>query len=180
MTKKEVLKVVDTMIVDKIYIIRDQKIMLDRDLAEMYGVETKVLKQAVRRNIARFPEDFMFEMTAEELKNWRSQIVTSNSEKMGLRYLPFCFTEQGVAMLSSILGSETAIQVNIQIIRVFTKMKQALLDNKEILLKIEKIEKKLVQHDEGLETVFKVLKKLLQQPEPKNRESIGFPYPNKK
>lgn len=180
MTKKEVLKVVDTMIVDKIYIIRDQKVMLDRDLADMYGVETKVLKQAVRRNIARFPQDFMFEMTAEELKNWRSQIVTSNSEKMGLRYLPFCFTEQGVAMLSSILGSETAIQVNIQIIRVFTKMKQALIDNKEILLKIEKIEKKLVQHDEGLETVFKVLKKLLQLPEPKNRESIGFPYPNKK
>lgn len=180
MTKKEVLNVIDTKIVDKIYMIRDQKVMLDRDLADMYGVETKVLKQAVRRNIGRFPEDFMFEMTSEELKNWRSQFVTSNSEKMGLRYLPFCFTEQGVAMLSSILGSETAIQVNIQIIRVFTKMKQALLDNKEILLKVEKIEKKLIQHDEGLETIFKVLKKLLPQPEPTNRESIGFPYPNKK
>jgi len=106
--------------------------------------------------------------------------VTSNAVKMGLRYPPFCFTEQGVAMLSSILNSETAIQVNIQIIRVFTKMKQAILDNKEIFLSIEKMEKKLTQHDEELQTVFKVLKNLLQQPEDKNRNRIGFPYPNKK
>ena len=164
----------------KIYLIRGQRVMLDRDLAEMYGVETKVLKQAVKRNISRFPEDFMFEMNAEELQHWRSHFVTSNADKMGLRYPPFCFTEQGVAMLSSILNSETAIQVNIQIIRVFTKMKQAILDNKEIFLSIEKMEKKLTQHDEELQTVFKVLKKLLQQPEEKNRNRIGFPYPNKK
>ncbi len=177
MTKKEVLKV-DTMIVDKIYIIRSQKVMLDRDLAEMYGVEVKRLNEAVKRNSTRFPEDFMFQLTIEEWKNLKSQFATSSWG--GARKSPYVFTEQGVAMLSSVLNSETAIQVNIQIIRVFTKMKQALLDNKEILLKIEKIEKKLVQHDEGLETVFKVLKKLLQQPEPKNRESIGFPYPNKK
>jgi hypothetical protein len=110
-------------IVNRIFFIRGQKVMIDRDLAEMYGVETRVLKQAVRRNITRFPEDFMFEMTSEELENWRSQFVTSNSDKMGLRYAPFCFTEQGVAMLSSVLNSETAIQVNIQIIRVFAHMK---------------------------------------------------------
>lgn len=180
MTKKEVLKVVDTMIVNKIYMIRDQKVMLDRDLAEMYGVETKNLNKAIKRNSSRFPEDFMFQLTKDEYESLRFQIGTSKVGRGGVRYLPYAFTEQGVAMLSSILSSETAIQVNIQIIRVFTKMKQALLDNKEILLKIEKIEKKLVQHDEGLETVFKVLKKLLQQPKPKKRESIGFPYPNKK
>ncbi len=99
-------------IMDKIYLIRDQKIMLDRDLALLYGVGTKVLKQAVKRNIQRFPEDFMFEMTKEELENWRSQFVTSNSERMGLRYAPFCFTEQGVTMLSCVLNSKRAINVN--------------------------------------------------------------------
>lgn len=101
----------------KIYVIRDQKVMLDRDLAELYGVETKVLKQAVRRNMTRFPEDFMFEMTKEELENWRSQFVTSKEDRQGLRYMPFCFTEQGVTMLSCVLNSERAIHVNIQIIR---------------------------------------------------------------
>ena len=99
-------------IMDKIYLIRDQKIMLDRDLAFLYGVGTKVLKQAVKRNIQRFPEDFMFEMTKEELENWRSQFVTSNSERMGLRYAPFCFTEQCVTMLSCVLNSKRAINVN--------------------------------------------------------------------
>jgi phage regulator Rha-like protein len=180
MTKKEILKVIDTKIVDKIYMVRGQKVMLDRDLAEMYGVETKNLNQAIKRNLSRFPEDFMFQLTKDEHESLRLQIGTSKEGRGGVRYLPYAFTEQGVAMLSSVLSSDTAIQVNIQIIRVFTKMKQALLDNKEILLRIEKIEKKMVQHDEGLETIFKVLKKLLQQPEPKNRESIGFPYPNKK
>src|SRR5258705_13998580 len=94
------LLIPDDRVLNKIYLIRGQKIMLDRDLAELYQVETKRLKEAVRRNIDRFPEDFMFEMTAEELENWRTQIASSNSEKMGLRHLPFCFTEQGVAMLS--------------------------------------------------------------------------------
>ena len=102
-------------IVSKIVFIRDEKVMLDRDLAELYGVETKVLKQAVRRNIKRFPDDFMFELTKEEFENWRSQFVTSNSDKMGLRYKPMAFTEQGVAMLSSVLHSNRAIEVNIAI-----------------------------------------------------------------
>ena len=95
----------DEVIVNQIYIVRAQKVMIDRDLAELYGVETKVLKQAVKRNAARFPIDFMFEMNKIEFENWRSQFVTSNSDKMGLRYKPFCFTEQGVAMLSSVLNS---------------------------------------------------------------------------
>ncbi len=98
-----------------IVFIRGQKVMLDRDLAELYGIETKVLKQAVRRNIKRFPDDFMFELTKEEFENWRSQFVTSNRDKMGLRYKPMAFTEQGVAILSSVLRSERAIEVNIAI-----------------------------------------------------------------
>ena len=107
-------------IVNKIYIFRGVKVMLDRDLAELYGVETKVLNQAVKRNIERFPLDFMFQLDKEEFQNWRSQFVTSNSDKMGLRYAPFVFTEQGVAMLSSVLNSDTAIQANIQIMRTFS------------------------------------------------------------
>jgi phage regulator Rha-like protein len=163
-------------IVNRIFLIRGQKVMLDRDLAEMYGVETRVLKQAVRRNISRFPEDFMFEMTSEELENWRSQIVTSNSDKMGLRYAPFCFTEQGVAMLSSLLNSETAIQVNILIIRVFARMKQVLLDYKDLMLKMETTVSK---HKKEILAIFNAVKKLIEQPA-KTRNPIGFPYPGKK
>jgi hypothetical protein len=109
----------DDIVINKIYFIRNQKVMLDRDLAILYGVETRVLKQAVRRNLNRFPEDFMFELSKVELENWRSQIVISNSEKMGLRYAPMAFTEHGVLMLSSVLNSEKAIQTNIQIIRIY-------------------------------------------------------------
>jgi len=101
--KDKELMVPDELVMNKIYFIRGQKVMLDRDLAELYGVETKRLKEAVRRNAGRFPEDFMFEMSLDELENWRTQFATSNSEKMGLRHPPFCFTEQGVAMLSSVL-----------------------------------------------------------------------------
>lgn len=166
-------------IVNRIFLIRGHKVMIDRDLAEMYGVETRVLKQAVRRNISRFPEDFMFEMTNEELSNWRSQSVISNADKMGLRYPPFCFTEQGVAMLSSILNSETAIQVNIQIIRVFSRMKQLLMDNKDLLLKMEQLEKVVSKHDKEILAIFNAVKKLIEQPA-KPRNPIGFPYPGKK
>ena len=166
-------------IINRIFMIRGQKVMLDRDLAEMYGVDTKVLKQAVRRNISRFPEDFMFEMTSDELSHWRSHFVTSNADKMGLRYPPFCFTEQGVAMLSSVLGSEIAIQVNIQIIRVFSRMKQLLLDYKDLMLKMEHLEQKVSKHDKDILAIFNALKKLIEQPG-KPKEPIGFPYPGKK
>jgi phage regulator Rha-like protein len=123
---------------NKIYLIRDKKVMLDSDLAELYEVETKQLKRAVRRNIKRFPDDFMFELTENEFTNLRSQFGTSNWG--GVRYSPMAFTEQGVAMLSSVLNSERAIMVNIAIIRVFTKMRELLSTHKEILQKLERIE----------------------------------------
>ncbi|MCF8060744.1 MAG: ORF6N domain-containing protein [Bacteriovoracaceae bacterium] len=124
-----------------IYSIRGQRVMLDMDLAELYGVETKALKKAVRRNIARFPEDFMFELSKEELSNWRSQFGTSNSTKMGLRYAPFAFTEQGVAMLSSVLRSDKAIQINISIMRIFTKLRSFLLLEKELRARVDQLDR---------------------------------------
>ncbi len=161
----------DEVVMNKIYLIRGQKVMLDNDLAEMYGVETKVLKQAVKRNIDRFPEDFMFEMTNEELESLRSQIVTS--KRGGTRYPPFAFTEQGVAMLSSVLNSAVAIQVNIQVIRIFTKMREMLLTNKEILLKLELLEKDVTTNKEDIANIFEALKQLLSPPAEK-RIRIGF------
>lgn len=126
------------------YFIRGMKVMLDKDLAEMYGVEVKRLNESVKRNSSRFPDDFMFQLTETEWKSLKSQIATSKIEgRGGVRKLPFAFTEQGVAMLSSVLNSDTAIAVNIQIIRVFTKMKALLFDNKELWNKIEKIERHL-------------------------------------
>ena len=149
--------------------------MLDFDLAEMYGVLTKALKQAVKRNIERFPEDFMFELTEKELENWRSHFVTSNSLKMGLRYKPFCFTEHGVLMLSSVLRSEQAVQVNIQIMRVYNKLKELLFLHKDILLKLEKLERATDKHDGEIQTIFAYIKKLIEQPKPKEKTSrIGF------
>lgn len=121
----------------------------------------------------------MFEMTAEELENWRSHFVISNSDRMGLRHPPFCFTEQGVSMLSSVLSSETAIQVNIQIIRVFSRMKQLLLDNQELQIKMDQLEKVVTKHDKEIRVIFEAVKKLIEQP-PKPRNPIGFPYPGKK
>jgi regulator of replication initiation timing len=163
-------------IINKIYLIRGHKVMLDRDLAAMYGVETRVLNQAIKRNEKRFPADFMFQMTSEELSNWKSQNVISNKEKMGLRKPPNVFTEQGVAMLSSVLNSETAIEVNIQIIRTFTRIRQMLSEHTEIRLEVEKIKKKLDNQDKNMEVVFQYLDELLEkknQPKPE-RKSIGY------
>ena len=178
MNEKIILK--EDSIIKRIYMIRGMKVMLDRDLAELYQVETKHLKRQVKRNLDRFPDDFMFEMTSEELENWRSQIGTSNSEKMGLRYAPFCFTEQGIAMLSSVLNSKMAIQVNIQIIRIFTRMREFMSNHKEILLKMEQLEKNMMRqnqknqkYDEDIDMIFNALKQLLHQKnEPRKR--IGF------
>lgn len=165
----------DEIITNKIYLIREQKVMLDRDLAELYGVETRVLKQAVRRNAKRFPEDFMFEMTKEELEVWRSQFATSNQDKKGLRYAPFCFTEQGVTMLSCVLNSERAIEVNIRIIRVFTKIREVLTDNLSLKLDIEEIKKKLTNHSKNIELVFNYLDELIDKKEnEKPRTQIGY------
>ena len=171
--KQTDLMLPDEVVINKIYLIRGQKVMLDRDLAELYGVETRTLNQAVRRNMERFPEDFMFQLNEEEFENWKSQIVISNSERMGLRKRPFAFTEQGVAMLSSVLNSSTAIRVNIQIIRIFTKMREMLLTNKDILLKIEKLEKDVTENKKDITLIFQALKKLLTTPQEKRRR-IGF------
>jgi hypothetical protein len=164
------------MITNKICLIRDQKVMLDRDLAKLYGVETKLLKRQVRRNIDRFPKDFMFELTKEEFDNWRSQNGSSNSsDKMGLRYSPMVFTEQGVAMLSSVLNSPTAIKVNIQIIRVFTRMREMLTDTLNIKLDIEEIKKKLSHQNKNIELVFTFLDELIEKKEnQRKRQKIGF------
>ena len=177
-----VVALAEEAIVSKIYLIRGQKVMLDRDLAELYGVETRTLNQAVRRNEKRFPKDFMFQLTEKELANWISQFVISNSnkEKMGLRKLPLAFTEQGVAMLSSVLNSETAIAVNIRIIRIFTKMRQLLLTHKDILVKLEQVEKQLLKqdikidkHEEEIQVIFQTLKELINPPQ-EPRPRIGF------
>jgi hypothetical protein len=169
---------VEDKIMNKIYFIRGFKVMLDFDLSELYLVETKQLKRQVRRNIERFPEDFMFEISKEEFENLRCQIGSSSWG--GSRYLPMAFTEQGVAMLSSVLSSKMAIEVNIQIIRVFTKMRELLLTNKDILLKMEQVEKnmlkqdgKLKKYEEDIDVIFKALKRLLNPPQ-LPRERIGF------
>ena len=158
-------------IMNKIVIIRGEKVMLDKDLAELYGVPTKSLNLAVKRNVKRFPEDFMFQLNKEEFNNLRFQIETSSWG--GQRYLPYAFTEQGVAMLSSVLNSERAIDVNIQIIRVYTKMRKFLSTHKDILLKLEQLEHKTESHDEKINLIFEYMKQLVKEKsEPRKR--IGF------
>jgi phage regulator Rha-like protein len=174
MTNKQTLAILsDDIVVNKIYVIRNQKVMLDRDLAELYGVETRVLNQAVKRNIDRFPEDFMFQLNSEELENWKSQIVISNREKLGLRKPPFAFTEHGVLMLSSVLNSQQAIQVNIQIVRIFTRLRNLLSEHTELKLEIADIKKHLQNHDKNIELVFSYLDKLIEK-ENQPRKRIGF------
>jgi len=190
--KKELTIIPNERIINKIFLIRNKKIMLDRDLAELYQVETKVLNQAVKRNLERFPEDFMFQLTKEEFENLKFQIETSSSRYQigtsGLRsqivtlkngrgqhikYLPYAFTEQGVAMLSSVLNSKRAIQVNIQIIRTFTQFRELLMTNKALSKKIENLEKKFEKHDDKIKQVFDVLKQLFME-KAKPKKQIGF------
>lgn len=161
----------DELVINKIYLIRGQKVMLDSDLSTLYQVETRRLNEQVNRNKERFPEDFMFQLTGDEYDNLISQIATSSWG--GRRKLPYVFTEQGVAMLSSILNSPTAISVNIQIIRIFTKMRALLMTHKDILLQLEKMEKKMGSHDEQIALIFGYLKKLLTPLQPP-RHRIGF------
>lgn len=172
------LSIPDEVIISKIYEIRGQKVMLDRDLAELYEVETRVLKQAIRRNINRFPDDFMFEMDKEEFNNWRSQNVMSKADRKGLRYAPFCFTEQGVTMLSCALNSDQAIAMNIRIVRTFTKIREMLLTHKDILSELEKIKNEVGDHSKDIELIFKYLKQLeaakQQEIEQQNRTPIGY------
>jgi len=158
----------------RIFLIRGQKVMLDRDLAELYGVETFNLNKAVKRNLGRFPEDFMFQLTKPEYDALRFQF---GMLKRGAhsKYLPYAFTENGVAMLSSVLRSERAIQVNIVIMRAFTRLRQILASHKELARKVEELERKYGKHELEITTVFKVLKKLMQKPvEERPRKRIGF------
>jgi hypothetical protein len=173
MSEQYLTSIPDEAIINKIYLIRGQKVMIDRDLAELYGVETKRLKEAVRRNIKRFPDDFMFVMTDEEFQNWRTQFATSKSDMIGLRYSPFCFTEQGVTMLSCILNSQRAIDTNIRIMRVFTKMREMLMTHKDILIKMEQFEKQVAKNSEDIQLIFKALKQFLNLPHLPRRQ-IGF------
>jgi phage regulator Rha-like protein len=168
--KNEIVFIPNERIINRILLIRGKKVMLDKDLAELYDVETKVLVQAVKRNIDRFPADFMFQLNEKEFKNMRSQFVTSSWG--GRRYMPYVFTEQGVAMLSSILNSKKAIMVNIQIIRTFIKLKELLATNKKIRDKIQNMEQK---YDTKLKQVFDILKQLLMRSEPVEKKGqIGF------
>ncbi len=158
----------------KIYVVREQKVMLDSDLAKLYGVETRVLNQAVKRNFGRFPEDFMFQLTKEEFENLKSQSVTSSSENYGgRRKLSYIFTEQGVAMLSGVLNSERAVQVNIGIMRAFVSMRKMLLTNEEVGKKLVEIENKLGNHDENFKKVFTAIRLLMNPPDKSDKE-IGF------
>jgi len=160
--------------IDKcILFIRGQKVILDKDLAALYDVPTRTFNQAVKRNLQRFPADFMFQLTADELQNWRSQIVISNpNARMSLRYRPFAFTEQGVAMLSSVLGSETAIGVNIAIMRAFVRLREILSSHKDLARKLDELEKK---YDEQFAAVFDAIRQLMAEPAPATKKRrIGF------
>lgn len=167
---------------NKIFLIRGQKVMLDRDLAELYGVPTKRLNEQVRRNLKRFPEDFMFQLTKDEVNslifhsgNSRSQFATLKRGQ-NIKYFPYAFTEHGVAMLSAVLNSEQAVKVSILIIKTFVRLRQILASHKELARKVEELERKYGKHELEITAVFKVLKKLMQKPveDQKPRKRIGF------
>jgi len=163
----------DEVIMSKIFFIREQKVMLDNDLAELYGVETRRLNEQVKRNISRFPEDFMFQLTEIEYENLKSQFATSSWG--GRRKPPNVFTEHGVLMLSSVLNSDKAINVNIQIMRIFTKIREMLTENLGIKLEIEEIKKKIANQDKNIELVFTYLDELIEKHEKlKSRRQIGY------
>jgi hypothetical protein len=176
MAKNDRTMLPDEVITSKIYLIRNSKVMLDKDLAELYGVLTGNLNKAVKRNIKRFPDDFMFQLTKEEFENLKFQFGISSWG--GTRSLPYAFTEQGVAMLSGILTSDRAIGVNIQIMRIFTKVRELFTDNLSMKLDIEEIKKKLMNHDKNIELVFGYLDELMEKQEnPTPRRKIGFHLP---
>ncbi|MGH7825534.1 MAG: ORF6N domain-containing protein [Candidatus Binatia bacterium] len=156
-----------------IVLIRGHKVMLDADLAELYGVETRALTQAVKRNLSRFPADFMFQLSDEEAELLRSQIVISKKGRGGRRYLPYAFTEQGVAMLSSVLNSERAVEINIEIMRAFVRLREMLLSHKDLARKLDALERKFESHDVHIRSLFEAIRQLMTPPEPPKRK-IGF------
>jgi len=161
-------------IAHSILLLRGQKVLLDADLAELYGVETKVLVQAVKRNLERFPDDFMFQLDAEEFAALRSQSVTSNTGRGGRRYAPYAFTEQGVAMLSSVLSSPQAIAVNIEIMRAFVRLREMLAGNKELAAKLGELERKLKGHDQAIAGILDAIRQLMAPPPAPKKRPIGF------
>ncbi|HEY6503022.1 MAG TPA: ORF6N domain-containing protein [Chitinophagaceae bacterium] len=166
------LMIPDELVMNKIYVIRGQKVMLDRDLAGLYDIKPIRLREQVKRNSSRFPENFMFQLSKEEVNTMVSHFAIPSRKHLG-GYLPYAFTEHGVLMLANVLRSERAIQVSIRIIEIFVKIREMLLTHKDILLQLEKIEKKLTGHDEDLQLIFKYLKQLLNPPQP-SRPKIGF------
>jgi hypothetical protein len=166
------LTIVDEVIANKIYYIRKQKIMLDRDLAELYGVQAIRLREQVKRNIEKFPPKFMFQLTAKEVETLVSQNAIPSKQQLG-GFLPYAFTEHGVLMLSGVLKSKQALDVSIGIIEIFVKMREMFATNKDILVQMQKIEKKLTNHDADIKTIFSVLKKLINTPQ-ESRKRIGF------
>jgi len=153
-----------------IFLIRGQKVLLDADLAQLYGVETKILNKAVKRNLDRFPEDFMFQLTAEEAENLRFQIGTSKKQRGGRRYLPYAFTEQGVAMLSGVLNSPRAVKVNVEIMRAFVRLRQLMATHTDLARKLTALEQK---YDKQFKVVFDAIRALM-SPTAKPRKKIGF------
>ena len=161
----------DEVVMGKIYMIRDQKVMLDEDLAELYGVETRRLNEQVRRNLDRFPKDFMFALSEQEFADLKSQNATSSWG--GRRKLPNAFTEHGVLMLSSVLNSKQAIQVNIQIMRIYTRIREMLMAHKDVFIRVEQAENQLLKHDQKIELLFTYLSKFIEKEE-QPRTEIGF------
>ena len=178
MDENNEIVVTDEVILRRIYTVRGYKVMIDRDLAVLYQVGTKVLNQAVRRNLRRFPDDFMFQLNQQELTNWKSQFVTSKIEKMGLRKRPLAFTEHGIAMLSSVLNSDLAIQMNIRIIRIFSRVRIMIDTHKEILHRLLDLEKNDADQEIKIMLILDYLKSVEEQKQQeesqKNRKRIGF------
>ncbi len=170
------------MITKKILIIRDRKVILDRDIAELYRVETRVINQAVRRNISRFPKDFMFQLSKKEFENWKSQIVISNpSLKMGLRKAPLAFTEEGVAMLSSVLHSKKAIETNILIMRAFVQLRKIFYENDILKYALEGLKKQVANNTYNIQRAFDLITDILEPHlQEKRKKKIGFGPPEKK
>ncbi len=176
--QKNELLIPDEVVLNKIYFIRGQKVMLDRDLAELYGVKPIRLREQVKRNIIRFPENFMLQLTDEEVETMVSQNAIPSKQHLG-GYLPYAFTEHGVLMLANVLRSDQAIQMSIRIIEIFVKMREMILTHKDILLKLEQIEKRVIQHDDEIQIIFDHIKLLL-NPAQQKRNPIGFKIGSKK
>ena len=164
-----------------ILLVRGHKVLLDADLAALYGVETRALNQAVKRNAGRFPADFMFRLSAKELDAWRSQFVMSNpGAKMGLRRAPFAFTEHGALMAATVLNSPRAVETSLYVVRAFVRLRQFLASHKDLARRLEEHEKKLASHDQAIAGLVNTIRQLMAPPEPPKRRPIGFVTPDEK